>query len=61
MVGKFAPAGPMLQLEIVLLSLPVVTAPAPNQTTPPLTEGAAVAEPSSVALVTVLAVASFWN
>ncbi len=51
----------MLQLEIVLVSLPVVTAPAPNQTTPPLLPTATVAEPSSVALVMVLKVASFWN
>ncbi len=61
LVGRLVPAGPMLQLETVLLSLPVVTAPAPNTIVPPLLPTATVEEPSTVALVTTFAVASAWN
>jgi len=53
----------MLQFEIVLLSLPVVTAPAANQILPPFVPDvtAIVAEPRIEAFVMVLLVASAMN
>src|ERR1044071_2286743 len=61
LVGKFVPAGPMLQLEMVLLSLPVETAAEPKKMLPPLVPTAIVAEPRIVQLVIVLLVASVWK
>ena len=61
LVGRLAPAGPMLQLEMVLLSLPVVVDPEPNQIFPPFVLGAMVQDPKTVQLVMVLLVASVRN
>ncbi len=58
LLGRVAPAGPMLLLEIVLLSFPLaVTASVLNRMVPAVTETAPVAEPRIFALVTVLPVA----
>src|ERR1043165_8854014 len=61
LTGRFAPAGPILQFEMVLLSLPVVIAAEPNHMLPPLVPKAMVAEPRMDALVMVLFVASAWK
>ena len=46
LVGRFAPAGPMLQLEMVLLSLPLaVTASVLKKITAPFVPVAIVPEP----------------
>ena len=59
--GRLLPAGPILQLLMVILSLPVVPEEAPNKTVAatgeeavPSCAGVAVEEPRSVQLVTVL-------
>src|ERR1700681_2176203 len=65
LVGRFAPAGPILQLETVLLSLPVnATVSVLNTILPPAVPAvppAIIAEPKTVALVTVLLVAPPMN
>lgn len=55
--GRFVPAGPMLQLEIVLLSFPVVV-PVLKSIVPAAVLNVEVDEPLIVAFVTVLFVAS---
>jgi hypothetical protein len=58
--GRFAPAGPILQLETVLLSFPVVE-PVPKTMVPATVASDEVDEPRIVHLVTVLVEASAIN
>lgn len=60
-VGRFAPAGPILHVEMVLPSFPVETAAEPNQILPPLLPIAIVADPRTLHLMMVLFVASPWK
>jgi hypothetical protein len=55
--GRFAPAGPILELETVLLSFPVVV-PVLKRIVPAAVANVEVDEPSTVAFVTVLFEAS---
>jgi len=59
-VGKLVPAGPILQYEIVLLSLPVVV-PVLKKIFPPLVASVIVADPKIEQFVIVLPVASATN
>ena len=58
--GKFAPAAPILLLEIVMLSLPVVV-PVQIQILPPIVASGVMLEPKTVQFVMVLFVASLMN
>src|SRR5215213_1045331 len=61
LLGRFAPAGPMLFFETVLLLLPPATVEVLNNTLPPATVVEAVDDPRIVQLVTVLFVAPPMN
>src|SRR6478752_3209573 len=54
LVGKFAPAGPMLLFEIMLLLLPPATVLVLNKMLPPAVAAVALDEPSTVQFVIVL-------
>ena len=58
--GRFAPAGPILELEMEFPSFPVVV-PVLKKMVPPLVKLSVVEDPKIVQFVTVLLVASFIN
>src|SRR4051794_39386799 len=60
-VGLLVPAGPMIELEIVLLLLPPATVLVLNKMLPPAVPAATVADPKTLTFVTVSLVAPLIN